>query len=229
MRYKGILLDLDHTLYHYPQTHAKALRAALTFLSQKTGVPYQDWTKSYSQARENVHNQLAGTAASHNRLLYFQEACEAMNISPFPCAYPAYERYWDAFLKNLTIYPDMYRFLDFAKKAKICLITDLTADIQFRKIKRLNLDRYIDCLVTSEEAGVEKPHPSIFKLALKKLGVQRQSVAMIGDDFEKDILGAAKLGIASYWLNFGKIHLKYKKSPLIKVCHNFNELIRLFA
>ena len=229
MRYKGILLDLDHTLYHYPQKHTKALHAALALLSKKSGKSYETCNKHYTLAREKIHQRLRGTASSHNRLLYFQEACEAMKINPLRYAYEASECYWDNFLKDLTIYPDMYHFLDLVKEAKICLITDLTADIQFRKIRCLQLTKYLDCLVTSEEAGVEKPHPFIFRLALKKLGLKRQAVAMIGDDFHKDIVGAVKLKIASYWLNFDQLDSTYKKSPLINECRSFAELIKFFS
>jgi FMN phosphatase YigB (HAD superfamily) len=33
----------------------------------------------------------------------------------------------------------------------------------------LGISNYIDVLVSSEEAGIEKPHPSIFLLAIHKL------------------------------------------------------------
>ncbi len=65
---------------------------------------------------------------------------------------------------------------------KICLITDLTASIQFRKIINTKMDKYIDFVVTSEEAGVEKPDSVIFSLALSKLGLSSGEVIMIGDD-----------------------------------------------
>ena len=42
----------------------------------------------------------------------------------------------------------------------IVIITDLTTQIQFRKIVHLELDEYIDYIVTSEEAGYDKPHPA---------------------------------------------------------------------
>ena len=226
MNAQAILLDLDNTLYNYQTTHAKALDVTLKFLSKKSKRSYKEWKENYSTARKSINNNLHGTAASHNRLLYFQRACELMAISPFKYAEEANKLYWDTFLKHMTLYPGINNLLKLIGNKKVCLITDLTADVQYKKIKKLKLDRYIHCLVTSEEAGVEKPHPLIFKLALKKLDVSNRSVIMIGDDFKKDILGASKLKIKSYWLNLERQSIQYKKSPLIQECRSVNELIR---
>jgi FMN phosphatase YigB (HAD superfamily) len=50
-------------------------------------------------------------------------------------------------------------------------ITDLTAQIQFRKMVYLGLDEYFDYVVTSEEAGKDKPHRAPFDIILSKIDV----------------------------------------------------------
>jgi len=80
-------------------------------------------------------------------------------------------------------------------------VTDLTAQIQLQKWQKLGLQRYIDFLVSSEEAGVEKPSPYIFELALDKLQLKAHEVIMIGDNANKDIAGANALQIKAYQVN----------------------------
>ena len=80
----------------------------------------------------------------------------------------------------------------------ICLITDLSAKRQFEKIKFLKIDPYINFIVSSEEAGIEKPGTAIFKLALEKIGLLPEQVIMIGDNYKKDILGAKKMGLKAF-------------------------------
>jgi putative hydrolase of the HAD superfamily len=80
----------------------------------------------------------------------------------------------------------------------VCLITDLTSAIQFRKIQRLGLSGLFDFVVTSEEAGVEKPEPFIFSYAVKKMGLHLRDVVMIGDDSKKDIDGARNHNIKTF-------------------------------
>ena len=61
----------------------------------------------------------------------------------------------------------------------ICCVTDLTSQIQFRKIVKLKLEDKINFIVTSEEAGIEKPNKKIFDLALEKINLKYDEAIMI--------------------------------------------------
>ena len=88
---------------------------------------------------------------------------------------------------------------DFKKSGKsICAVSDMQADIQIQKLKKLKLLNIIDFLVTSEEVGFEKPNKKIFDMALKKLNLPKGKVIMIGDSLHKDVESAKKYGIKSY-------------------------------
>ena len=70
------------------------------------------------------------------------------------------------------------------------IVTDLTSQIQFRKIVYFGLDHYFDCIVTSEEAGFDKPHKAPFDMALSKMNPKGDRIWMIGDNPENDIRGS---------------------------------------
>jgi putative hydrolase of the HAD superfamily len=110
------------------------------------------------------------------------------------------EVYWDAFMGEMQLREGVRQFIDECRKHGIilCIITDLTASIQFRKIRRLGLSGLFDFVVTSEEAGVEKPDPLIFSYALEKMGLHPKDVVMIGDDSKKDIDGARNHNIRAF-------------------------------
>ena len=74
----------------------------------------------------------------------------------------------------------------------------MQAHIQIKKLEKLNADKFIDFLVTSEEVGFEKPNKEIFELALKKMNLEKDQVIMIGDSLEKDVIGAKNFGIKGY-------------------------------
>lgn len=200
MKYKGILLDIDNTLYEYNKTHLKALSELVLYCSEKLNMSKELILDAYNKARKKVHIELSETASSHNRLLYIQKMLEILNVNSVKYSIEMYEIYWNTFLENIEVYDGVYEFLE-KYKNKICLVTDLTAHIQHRKIKKLELDMYAKFAVTSEEAGKEKPHPYMFILALQKLDLKAEDVCMIGDSFKKDIIGATNLGIKSIWLN----------------------------
>ncbi len=223
MRFKGILLDIDNTLYDYDPTHAVALEAVMNEMVNKFGLNEEDARRLYERARSEVHARLSGTASSHNRLLYFQRMFEILKINPLERALGLYRLYWERFLENMSPCEGIYDFLGFVKTLKICLVSDLTADIQYRKIEKLKLFVYTNLLVTSEEAGREKPHPAFFKCALGKIGLPSSEICMIGDDYERDMMGAAKLGIRSFWLNRSRRSIG-KRNKLITQFTDFVEL-----
>ena len=70
------------------------------------------------------------------------------------------------------------------------IVTDLTAQIQFRKIVYFGLDHYFDYIVTSEEVGFDKPHEDSFQFAREKMRPKGDCIWMIGDNPVNDIKGA---------------------------------------
>ncbi len=197
----GILIDIDNTLYDYAIAHQSAVQAVESFLRE---LPHGDLVLSAIEpARAQIHESLQNTAASHNRLLYFQRAVEMTNVVPLSCAMALYNVYWNAFLEHMQLGVGVEEFLKTYRDKKLCFLTDLTALIQYRKLQHLGILEYVRMLVTSEEAGVEKPHHRIFELGLHKMELPAQEVCMIGDNYSKDIEGALALGITPYWKHQG--------------------------
>ncbi len=222
MKYKGILLDIDNTLYDYDNSHKIALNRVITFLKEKFSLSEEEISICYSKARSLVQIELGDTAASHNRLLYFQKMLELLELNPLRYSLTVYNLYWDTFLASMKPFNGIYEFLE-KYKNRICFVTDLTAHIQHRKIKQLKLDQYSFLMVTSEEAGREKPHPYMFMAALKKMNLIPDEVCMIGDSFNKDIVGASNLGIDAIWINLKKENKLYNTNIVTEV-YSFDEI-----
>ncbi|KAB7892655.1 HAD family hydrolase [Poseidonibacter ostreae] len=225
MRYKGLLLDIDNTLYGYDSTHKIAKNSVLDYCNSKFNLTNTSIEEAYDIARKKVHIELSETASSHNRLLYIQKMLEHLNINPLEHTLDIYNIYWDTFLENMKPFDGVYELLEMYK-GKICLVTDLTAHIQHRKVQKLELDRYCTKIVTSEESGREKPHPYMFMSALGKLDLKAKDVCMIGDSLKKDIVGASSLNIKSIWLNSDKKIENYDNT-LVQEVKTFNEILEL--
>ncbi|MFC1510644.1 HAD family hydrolase [Candidatus Omnitrophota bacterium] len=208
---KGLLCDLDNTLYDYEQTHQKAMATALSFFCDQTKLNPEEGAPLYMKARQQINSELKNTAASHNRLLYFQRMLELMDHRPLTCALDAYHCYWNTFIDNIELFDGVMDFFHGKQDRKITILTDLTAEIQHKKCHHLKLFDFIDYLVTSEEAGEDKPNAKMFQCALNKMDLQADEVLMIGDNYEKDMMGALHCGIKGLWLNRDQpsIHLQH--------------------
>tara|TARA_B100001250_G_scaffold374783_1_gene361846 strand:- start:6587 stop:7267 length:681 start_codon:yes stop_codon:yes gene_type:complete len=225
MKYKGILLDLDNTLYSYCDAHDYAFSKIINYINKEFKIDKITIINNYNEAKKNIQIKLKDTASSHNRLLYIQGLLEYMEINALDKALKIYDIYWDNFLSKMKLFEGVFELIKIYK-GKICLVTDLTAHIQYRKIKKLNLDNYIHLVVSSEECGIEKPDASMFMLGLEKLKLSRNDICMIGDNYNKDICGASNLGIKSIWLNHEQIQQSYNKDLVIEVAY-FKEILNL--
>lgn len=187
------LLDLDNTLYSYDPCHAFALKNVHKVYSKKHGkISFTAFQNIYREARQVIHKRLKNQAASHSRLLYFQTLIEEQTRHPDPELALYYEKvYWSSFFKKMKLAPWVNPFLAFCRKSgrKAGIVTNLTTQLQLKKLVYLKIDRKVDFVVTSEEAGIEKPHPDIFRLALKKAEVESREALVIGDDEDSDSCG----------------------------------------
>jgi HAD superfamily hydrolase (TIGR01509 family) len=225
MKYKGLILDIDNTLYNYNIANNIAKKSIVDYCKSKFNIDSKSIIIAYDQARKKVHVELSETASSHNRLLYFQKMCEILNLNPLNYSFYMYQLYWDTFIHNMKPFNGVYKLLK-KYKNNICLTTDLTADIQYKKIKKLKLHDYCNSIVTSEEAGKEKPHPYMFMLSLQKLGLKANEVCVIGDSFDKDIFGARNLEIDAIWLNQDNKDQIFNDSNITEV-KNFDEILKI--
>ena len=201
MTYTAVLLDLDNTLYKYNPNHKKSMDKVRQYCIEHFNISEKEFLGKFKKARKQTHINLNNTASSHNRVLYFQGFLELLGVNSLDYALQLYNIYWDTFLENMMLIADVEEALIYwkSKGIKLCILTDLTTHIQLRKIKKLGLEKYIDFLVTSEQVGHEKPHAYMFHTALEKLGVERAKTIMIGDSWDKDIVGAKNFGIQSIW------------------------------
>lgn len=196
---KGILLDLDDTLYLYEPCHNKALKSC--WEATKDRLSYGEFSKLYRQLRNQVKSELYPQASCRSRLLAFQKMAEMFNLDkPYGWALKMHNMYWDCFIEAMEVHSEAVRFLNRCKDERlpVCLVSDMLTEIQIRKVYKLGIEQFINRMVTSEEAGAEKPDRRIFELALKKLGLGSSEVIMIGDDLEKDVKGAGEFGIKAY-------------------------------
>ena len=208
MFYKGIIFDLDNTIYDYNICHNFGLDSVFIYL--KSTYPSINITQiDYEKIAINLKKELVNTASCHNKSIYFKHLLEHMNVG-YTSFNAIHDIYWTSFYTKMICFDGVKEFIQWNKKQniKIAILTDYETEYQIVKLERLGLLEYIDTIVTSEEIGKEKPSAQMFLYVLNKLSLPAENVIMIGDNFNKDILGAGDTGIFSYWFSQNKI-----KSP----------------
>ncbi len=198
MKYKALLLDLDDTLTKSSNVYDKALRFGARFLSEKYNL---DENKFYDTVLEKhliVHRNFPSVHTRHSRILVYRMALDD-HLKDYELALlpDVEDMYWDYFMKNLELYPDVSGTLKKVKASgvKTAIVSDGDLSLRIRKANSLGLLEYIDEVVASEEVIFEKPFSAIFTLALSRLKVQPSEAVMLGNNYKCDIRGAQMVGI----------------------------------
>ncbi len=87
---------------------------------------------------------------------------------------------------------------------RLGLLTNGPADIQRLKFEGTGLADCCDGGVISGEVGMGKPDPAVFAHVLDQLGATPDGAVMVGDSWERDILGALGAGLSAVWVAGGR-------------------------
>jgi putative hydrolase of the HAD superfamily len=74
-------------------------------------------------------------------------------------------------------------------------------DVQYTKLETIGLIKEFSCIVLSEEIGIRKPDPRIFKHAASLLNVEPGECLYVGDSYTNDVVGAKNAGMRTCWFN----------------------------
>jgi putative hydrolase of the HAD superfamily len=194
--YKTFIFDLDDTLYDYSSCDNASYDRVATWVSRKFNLDHERALGIINYGKINAKSYLdSRRSSSHCRFLYFQKAAELLNSSNvISDTISMYEIYNDTFYNMMKPFDWV---TDFFSNHHCCICTNMIAEVQFNKIKKLGLDNYVKLIVTSEEADAEKPNDAIYILLANKLnaiGIDVSDCLFIGDNFENDVVGPMNLG-----------------------------------
>jgi putative hydrolase of the HAD superfamily len=88
----------------------------------------------------------------------------------------------------------------------VALLTNGPADIQRHKLGQTGLASAFDSVVVSGELGQGKPASASFLAVTEEMGSTPERTVMVGDSWERDVLGALDAGLAgAVWLAHGRV------------------------
>ena len=97
---------------------------------------------------------------------------------------------WPAFLARTPSVPKV-------------IVTNGERSQQLRKLAATGITAHFVAVVTPGDCGFPKPHPEIFRAAVRLVGVPVEHCVMIGDDPLRDIEPARALGMRAHRVEHG--------------------------
>jgi HAD superfamily hydrolase (TIGR01549 family) len=122
----------------------------------------------------------------------------------------------------LVLFDDVLSTLKMLKERRLILglLTNATKD-KLSLHRKLGLERYLDFVVTSQEAGADKPKPPIFLAALDRAKVKAFEALHVGDQYQLDVVGARGAGINPILIDRYDLYPDVSNCPRIR---SFTEL-----
>jgi HAD superfamily hydrolase (TIGR01549 family) len=159
--------------------------------------------------------------------LYPEAICRAAGLS---ASHEVYLKVIRQVLKQYTgrmvLFKDVLPTFEELKKRDYVLgiITNANSSI-IEIIYSLGLKPYLRAVITSEQAGAEKPDPAIFQAAYAQGKFKPEEMAYIGDTYKSDILGASKAGSKGILLDRYGIETEITDGPRISTLSQVLEYV----
>ncbi|MAR40349.1 MAG: noncanonical pyrimidine nucleotidase, YjjG family [Flavobacteriales bacterium] len=227
---KHIFFDLDRTLWDFESnSHETLLEICEKYDLKNLGIlNYIQFIKEYKIINKKLWNlyRLDKISQKDLRRERFQQTLELYNIKNSNLSEKIGEDYIEICPRKTKLYPYTFEVLDYLKsKYQLHIITNGFHKTQHIKLDFSRLKLYFNQIITSEEIGVKKPNPQIFKHALLQAKTIETESIYIGDDLIVDIVGCQNAGIDGVYFN--PLKEKHTESPKFEISC-LSELKELF-
>ena len=182
---KCLIFDLDDTLYYEMTYVLGAFKEVCTYLGQK-----------YCVEIEALYRRCVEILDKYGRGNIFNILCNEFELEE-DISYLI--KLYRQSTPKLELYRESNEIIEYSKKNKICLglITDGCSQVQWNKIKALGLEKYIDKIIVTDDygKGYGKPHNKSYNEMISYFNVEPYECMYIGDNPNKDFIGAKKIGM----------------------------------
>ena len=214
MAIHGIIFDLGRTLIGFPDEMSPAVEAQRAldlgeFLA-RSGFDL-DGASVFASYREEL-NELWELSADSNCEIPAQLAMrialrrhmkrkDAADLArgALTASFERDARLWE-------LYPDTLSTLGTLRDAGYrlgCISNNSHGAYVWWLVDHCELRPWLSPIYTSEEFGVQKPHPCIFQRVLDDWGLPPDEVVMVGDTLDADVWGAQDAGMRGIWVDRG--------------------------
>lgn len=233
-----VWLDLDDTLIDF---HANS-RMALAEIYHELGFNSlwpdpQTWIENYESHNTALWSLYSAGAVTREvlRMERFRRPLRDAGMND-PEARELSQRldpiYLDKLAEGRILVPGALQLLKSLRQAgtKIGILSNGFEDIQYRKINNTGLCPYIDLTVLSDEIGVNKPNPEIFRHAMQRSGeLNPDRHLMVGDNPGTDIAGAIAIGWQTIWFSRDNTAPTVFHHDGVAVCSTLDEVNTLLT
>ncbi|TXH68939.1 MAG: HAD family hydrolase [Thiothrix sp.] len=182
---QSVIEHAEQTLYGYLQAYYPRIREHYPSLDSLVSSRL-----AYAAQHPDLQHDLSSLRTRWLQQVFTETAYDPAN------AEQAFQVFWQA-RNQVQFFPEVLPSLErLAQTYSLGVITNGNADVH-----HIGIGHLFEFALSSAAAGVAKPHPAIFQQALAKVKIQAHQMVYVGDDPEKDVIGAQQAGLRTIWFN----------------------------
>ncbi|MFK8045794.1 MAG: YjjG family noncanonical pyrimidine nucleotidase [Crocinitomicaceae bacterium] len=226
---KHVFFDLDHTIWDFEKNSQEALVEIFDLHSSiLRDVQYQLFYPKYKAINEQYWDLYRKNKVTKEELRVGRFR-DAFNLFGHSFEYDFLDQFAKDYLARspfkTNLFADSHEVLTYLQsKYELHIITNGFKDVQYIKLRESKLAAYFNVIVCSDEVGVKKPNPAIFKFAMQKANAKPEESFMIGDCPDADVKGALAVGMNAAWFNAENKKNKYNLLEISKLKSLYNFL-----
>ena len=205
--FKAVLFDLDDTLYDDTASYRHASERVARDIASECGVDAEALRHAYVIEAESFWQSLhsgnlqKGTIGLRQRM--WSAAMRSLGVDDQVLAARAAEAFNHYRKERMELFPGSLELLVSLRERGIvlALVTNGLAETHREKIALLRLELAFDEIIIADEVGMAKPDPRLFAHVCERLGAPPSASVMVGDRFDRDVVGAQGAGLQSIWFN----------------------------
>jgi len=195
---KAVIFDLDNTLVDFMLMKNQAVDAAIHAM-RDAGLKLS--TNEIRQRIDQIYKERGIEFQSVFDELLYREFSK-VDHKILSAGVIAYRRAREA---ALVPYPHVTMTLIKLSKMqlKLGVVSDAPGKEAWLRLCYLNFHHLFDAVVTFDDTGMRKPNPEPFRKVLEMLQIEPGEALMVGDWAERDVLGAAQVGMKTVFARYG--------------------------
>jgi putative hydrolase of the HAD superfamily len=191
MSLRGIIFDMDNTLFDFVEAKMIACTEVVSFLDAGDPEELFEYFRRETHGFENPEN--------------IRDYILDNGFNPVEKYQKCVTIYETHKINNIRLYPDVRETLEELNEIGIPLgiVTDANSNNANKRLAKTGIENLVHSLISHDMTGAKKPDLAPFKYALDTMGLIASETLFVGDSLRRDIMPSKQLGMMAAYAAYG--------------------------
>ncbi|MBP1909401.1 HAD family hydrolase [Methanolobus bombayensis] len=191
MNLRGIIFDMDNTLFDFVEAKIVACTEVVSFLGAGDPGELFEYFRRETHGFENPENI--------KDYLFDNGLDPIQNYQRCVTIYETHK------IDHIRLYPDVRETLEELNEIGLPLgiVTDANSNNARKRLEKTGLEKLVQSLTAHDMTGAKKPDHAPFKYALESMKLNASETLFVGDSLRRDIAPSKELGMMTAYAAYG--------------------------